>query len=52
VLNFHPIANAVSEWEANEKNANFRYLIIGREPGAQKNQWFYLDKIVIYGKEK
>ena len=36
--------------DLNGKNVTCRYLRIGRKPGAQKNQPFYLNKIVIYGK--
>jgi len=31
------------------RNITTRYIVIGREPGAVKD-WFYLDKVVIYGK--
>jgi len=34
-----------------KKNVKGRYIRIGREPKIEKN-WFFLDKVVIYGKEK
>lgn len=38
-------------FDSQNQNVTTKYLIIGRERGAVKD-WFYLDKVLIYGKDK
>ena len=38
-------------FDLRNQNVTTKYLIIGRERGAVKD-WFYLDKVLIYGKDK
>ena len=38
-------------FDLRNQNVTTKYLIIGRERGAVKD-WFFLDKVLIYGKDK
>ena len=45
------IGHKCYRFDLQHQNVTTKYLIIGRKPGAVKD-WFYLDKVLIYGKDK
>ena len=45
------IGHKCYRFDLQHQNITTKYLVIGRKPGAVK-EWFFLDKVLIYGKDK